>query len=172
MKRFAAALVFVMLTACVAYAGQEGQTPPPHPTERHMHPGGPGIIKMAEELNLSAEQKRAVATILKENREAKKQLREVMKQAMEGMHSVMENTPGDEAAVRKAAQAVAKAGEELAVNAGKIKARIDGVLTPEQKNKLAQKKAEFKDKFRAKFKDRQEKRQKDVDEWIDKALKP
>lgn len=167
MKRFAAALALVAALAVGAYAAQDATHMPPPPGDGFMHPGGRGIIKMVEELGLSAEQKRAVAQILKDNREQGKALRESMRQAMDGMRAVMDSTPGDEAAVRKAAQGVAKAGEELAVNAGKVKSRIDGVLTQEQKAKLAQLKQERK----AKFKDHFENKGKDLDDWINKNLK-
>lgn len=167
MKRFAAALAVVAALAVSAYAAQDAPQMPPHPGGGFMHDGGRGIIKMTEELGLSGEQKRSVAQILKDSREQGKALREAMRKAMDGMHAVMDSTPGDEAAVRKAAQAVSKAGEELAVHMGKVKASIDGVLTPEQKAKLTQLKQERKDKF----KDRFEGKGRKLDDWIEKTLK-
>ncbi|WP_243438822.1 Spy/CpxP family protein refolding chaperone [Fundidesulfovibrio soli] len=167
MKHFAAALAVVAALAVSAYAAQDAPQMPPHPGGGFMHDGGRGIIKMSEELGLSAEQKRSVAQILKESREQGKALRESMRKAMDGMHAVMDSAPGDETAVRKAAQVVSKAGEELAVHAGKVKARIDGVLTQEQKVKLAQLKQERKDKFKDSFQDKGRK----LDEWIDQTLK-
>jgi len=91
---------------------------------------GKGIVRMLDDLGLSPEQKGSVAKILKDNREQSKALHEAMKKAHEGLREVMDKTPGDESLVRKAAQAMAKAGEELAVNKGKLQAKIDAVLTP------------------------------------------
>jgi protein CpxP len=164
MKRIAAAMVMVMLLATAALAAQE-KGPAGH---EGFGPGhGKGLVKMLEQLNLTPEQKHKVAQILKDNREQSKGLREAMKTAHEGMREVMDKTPGDEAAVRKAAQAMAKAGEELAVNMGKVKAAIDAVLTPEQKAKKAELRAAFKDRF----KDRMEKHHGELDAWIEQNLK-
>jgi len=164
MKRFAAAMVLVAALVATAMAAQEKGPGGPE----NFGPGhGKGIVKLLEDLGLTPEQKGTIAKILKDNREQSKVLHEAMKKAHEGMREVMEKSPGDESLVRKAAQVMAKAGEELAVNMGKTKAKIDSVLTPEQKAKALEKKAEFKNRF----KDRFEKGQKDLDDWIEKNLK-
>jgi len=164
MKRFAAAMVLLAVMAVTAMAAQEKGPGGPE----GFGPGhGKGLVMMLESLNLSPDQKHQVAQILKDNREQAKGLREGMKAAHENMREVMDKTPGDEAAVRKAAQGMAKAGEELAVNLGKVKAKIDAVLTPEQKAQRDAKKAEHKDRF----KDRMGKHEAEMDDWIAKNLK-
>lgn len=172
MKRFAAAMVVFALVAMAAVAAQaQEKGPAPEgmmsgPMVRGPH-HGKGFVAMLEGLNLSPEQKHQVAQILKDNRDQGKALRENMKKAHLEMREVMDKTPGDEAAVRKAAQAMAKAGEEMAVHMGKVKAQIDAVLTPEQKAKRAEMRAKFKERFKA----RMEKHHGELDAWIEQNLK-
>ncbi|GFK93728.1 hypothetical protein NNJEOMEG_01562 [Fundidesulfovibrio magnetotacticus] len=165
MRRRAVILALLaVLTASAAAAGDMGP-PPGGPGGQGMAGHDPfrGIVRMADELNLSKEQKRSVALILKESREKAQALRESMKTAWRAMGDVMAASPGDEAKVRQAAQGLAKAGEELAVFTGKVKARVDAVLTPEQKAKLAEKRKEFQE--------RRERGRKSLDEWIDENAK-
>ena len=171
MKGFAAVVaLMVFLAASAAFAqdakpGMDGDMP--HPGKHGMM----GIIKMAEVLKLTPEQKKEVALALKDNREQAKPLRMAMKKAFEGLHEVMDKTPGDEAAVRAAVKEVAKAGEEMAVNRGKLKAKIDAILTPEQKTKRDEMKAKRMAEFKAHFKEHMEKHKKAMDEWIEKNSK-
>lgn len=163
MKRMTIIMALVALLAGTAFAAPgKGPHGVPFP-----HDPGKAIVKMADELKLTPDQKRKVALILKENRDKAKALRDGMKTAAGHMGDVMINSPGDEAAVRQAAREMAKAGEELAVHAARVKTAIDQVLTPEQKSQLAAKRDEFKNRF----KERSEKRGKALDDWIAEQLK-
>lgn len=167
MKRITVIAMALMLAfSGAALAAKDGKRGGP---EGASYGSGKGIIKMAGELGLSQEQKRSVAQILKESKEQGKALREAVLTAREGMSEVMAKTPGDEAAVRKAAQAVGKANEEMAVHAGKVKARIDAVLTPEQKAKQAQKREEFKKRIKEHMEKKRNSSQ--LDDWIETNLK-
>lgn len=163
MKRIVAIMAVLAMLATTALAAKEMAPPPDGPH----HGDGKGILKMIEDLKLSPEQKRFVAQTLKDSRAEGKALREAMKSARQQMGEVMDKTPGDEAQVRKAAQAMAKVGEDMAVHHGKVKAKIDSVLTPEQRAAASEKKQAFRDRF----KDRFEKGGKALDEWIDQQLK-
>lgn len=161
MKRIAlAALTLAVLTAAVAFAANPGLDagPPDHAR---------AIIKMADEIGMTPDQKRFAAQTLKDAKPQFQALREAMKAARENMAAVMDKTPGDEAQVRKAVKDVAKAGEDLAVQAGKVKARIDSALTPEQRAKLSEKRAEFKNRMKERF----EKGKGEIDAWIEQNLK-
>jgi len=171
MKRFAAVVALMVLLTATSVVAQDKK--PEHEGGMPGH-GGHGvgmIIKMADELKLTPVQKKSIAQVLKDNREKAKPLHEAMKKAFEGLHEVMDKTPGDEAAVRQAVKAVAMAGEEMIVNRGQMKAKIDAILTPEQKAELAKKKAEFKERFKERFKEHMEKHKKAMDEWIENNLK-
>ena len=116
MKRIIVGILVLMIATMSAAAWAAKDAGP----EGAPGPGGPekGFVRTLEELNLTPDQKKQVAGILKENREQTQALRQSMKQAHEAMRQVMDTTPGDEAAVRKAAQAMGKAGEDLAVRMG------------------------------------------------------
>lgn len=163
MKRMTAVLALLALLACSAVAAEAGKGDGPPPPPFH----GAGIVKMADELGLSADQKRKVAQILKDSKAESESMHAAMRAARERLGQVMETSPGDEAAVRAAAREMAKAGEELAVHAGKVKAAVDAVLTPGQRATLAEKKGQFKDRFKG----RSEGRGKALDKWIEENLK-
>ena len=154
----AAALCALLLLSTAAWAGAPGGD---GPAEK-----GPGLVRMLTELDLSAAQKREVAGILKANRDSTKALRDSVKSAMDGLRGVMAKTPGDEAAVRAGAKAVADAAVELAVARGRVKAAIDAVLTPEQRTKRDALREALRDKWKA----RRLERQGELDAWIESNL--
>ena len=154
----AAALCAVLLFSAAAWSGAPGADGPAGK--------GPGLTRMFNELDLSAAQKREVAGILKANRDSTKALRDSVKSAMDAMHGIMAKTPGDEAAVRAGAKAVADAAVELAVARGRVKAAIDVVLTPQQREKRDALREELREKWKA----RRLERQGELDAWIEGNL--
>jgi len=176
MKKIA---VFVAVAALLTASAVFAQDKPAHEGHKSHHEGkcmmgkgmGGGMVKMFEKLDLTAPQKKQVAQILKDSLDQAKPLKEQMKTAFKGMRDVMNKTPGDEGAVRQAAQAVAKAGEDLAVLKGQTKAKIDAVLTPEQKTKRDEMKAKFMDKLKERMKEHKGGHGKALNEWIENNLK-
>ena len=151
----ATALCAMLLLATVAWSGAPGGD--------GLAGKGPGLVRMLTELDLSAAQKREVAGILKANRDSTKALRDTVKSAMDALRGVMAKTPGDEAAVRAGAKAVADAAVELAVARGRVKAAIDAVLTPGQREK----RDALREQLRGKWKTRLSERQGELDAWIE-----
>jgi len=175
MKKIAAFVALaVLLTASSVFAQDQKAEHEGHKHHHGMgHHGmmgmmGGGMKGMLDKLNLTAEQKTQAEQIFKESKDKVKPLREQMKQAFKGMRDVMAKTPGDEAAVRQAAQAVAKAGEDLAVLKGQTKAKIDAILTPEQKAKRDELMAKFKDKIKERIKEHKGELGKALKEGIEK----
>ena len=154
----AAALCAVLLLSAAAWSGATGGDGPAGK--------GPGLVRMLQKLDLSAAQKREVAGILKANRDTTKALRDSVKAARESLGGVMAKTPGDEAAVRAGARAVADAAVELVVARGRVKAAMDAVLTPEQRAK----RDALREALRDKWKDRRLERQGELDAWIESNL--
>lgn len=146
----AAALFALVLVSTAAWSGAPGGD-------------GPGLMRMLTELDLSAAQKREVAGILKANRDSTKALRDSVKSARDALRGIMAKTPGDEAAVRTGAKAVADAAVELAVARGRVKAAIDAVLTPGQREK----RDALRQELREKWKSRLSERQGELDAWIE-----
>ena len=164
MKRLSALLAILFLFGVTAWGAQEGAYSPESGRGGH---GGPHMVKALERLNLSPEQKHAVAGILKNTREEAKKDFEAMKQAHQSLREVTDKTPGDEAAVKAAYKPVAAAGEQLALHHAKVKAQIDAVLTPEQRTQAQKEHEEFKGKIKEHF----EKGHADLDKWIDENSK-
>lgn len=151
----AAALCGLLLLAGAAWSGK--------PVDGPGGANGPGLARMLGELDLSAAQKREVAGILKANRDNTKALRDSVKSALDALRGVMAKTPGDEAAVRAGAKAVADAAVELAVARGRVKAAIDAVLTPGQREK----RDALREQLREKWKARRLEGQGELDAWIE-----
>ena len=122
-----------------------------------------GFIKALIHLDLTEAQKHEIALELKKNREDNKARFEAMREAMEGLREAMSKEVFDEAGVREAYQAVAAAGEEIALQKAKITAELKSLLTPEQRETLAQQKTDMRRHFGAHGKHGPRL----LDEWID-----
>jgi Spy/CpxP family protein refolding chaperone len=94
-------------------------------------------------------------------------LREAMKSARAGLRGVMDKSPLDEIALRKAAESVSAARTEMIVHMARTKAKVDAVLTAQQKATRADLRAEIK----AKFKERREQGKQELTAWIDQNAK-
>jgi protein CpxP len=127
---------------------------------------GPKLLQMLDELELSAAQKREVAGILKANREATRALRASVKSAALALRETLAKTPDDAAAVRAGAKAMAEVATELAVARGRVKAAIDAVLSPQQRDR----RDALRQKLREKFEARRLNRQGELDAWIESNL--
>lgn len=121
----------------VGSAGAFGGHPGGHPGGHGMDGfgGGHRFERMAEELNLSAEQKTQVEQIMQASRPQMKELRQ---QLMEKRRALMAlaRQGYDEAQVTQQAQQVGDLVEQLTVLATRTGAQAYAVLTPEQQAQL------------------------------------
>jgi protein CpxP len=115
-------------------------------------------------LDLTAEQKQQVATILKDNRDEGRQLFEKLAAAREKLFAAIHEPQYNEETIRQAAQELAPLREDLIVFRARVGNDIRNVLTPEQQEKFAAFRAEMKDRMR----DRMEARLDRMDKWIDR----
>jgi Spy/CpxP family protein refolding chaperone len=134
----------LMLTGLVGFAQQGG---PPPGMEGHPHghggPGGPpggGDLfgPMGRELNLTDAQRAQIKQLEDSFRDSTKSLLEKMRSLHESEMASLISGTFDEAAVRAAAQERAAVQVELDVAHAKLMSQILGVLTAEQKAKLAE----------------------------------
>jgi Spy/CpxP family protein refolding chaperone len=126
--------------------------------------GGFGLHGMMRGLDLSADQKQQIALIFKEHRDDAKQTIGNMAAAREKLFSAVHGAQYNEAAVRQAAQDVARLQEEMAVMRAQVVSKVQNVLTPEQKEKLAAGRADM----RSRMQDRMEARFDRMDGWINR----
>lgn len=175
MKRIAMILLILAVSAHYAWSAPEpGPWPggPGGPGPMFAGPGpmpGPGherlspLVKMAEDLGLSAEQKHSVALLLKKNREPLREAGMAMRKSMETMHKTIEAEPYSEAAIKEANKAVCAAGEKMALLSAKERADFRALLTPEQRAEM--------DKKMALFRERMEKSRMTTEAWIERYAK-
>ncbi|GAB6038355.1 hypothetical protein JCM15519_29140 [Fundidesulfovibrio butyratiphilus] len=176
MKRIA---MIVLVLAVSAHYAWSAPAPGPWPGPMPCGPGpmfagpgpmpGPGperlspLVKMAEDLGLSAEQKHSVALLLKKNSEPLREAGQAMRKAMETMHKAMEAETFNETAIKEANKAVCEAGEKMALLSAKERSDFRALLTPEQRAEM--------DKKMALFRERMEKARLTTEAWIERYAK-
>jgi Spy/CpxP family protein refolding chaperone len=101
---------------------------------------GPGrhFERMAKDLDLTAEQKGQIRTILDAEREKTSPLRQQLAEYRDKMRQLVQTEPYNEAAVRSLAASQEKTRVELVVSRTRAMNRVYTLLTPEQKEKAKQ----------------------------------
>jgi protein CpxP len=89
-------------------------------------------------LNLTDAQRQQLHQMLQSDHSANKGLMVNLLNAQKALHDAIVKNPNDEATIRSLSATVGNAKTELTVQRAKIRSQIVGVLTPEQKEKLAQ----------------------------------
>jgi periplasmic protein CpxP/Spy len=89
-------------------------------------------------LNLTDAQRQQLHQMLQSDHSANKGLILNLLNAQKALHAAIVKNPNDEATIRSLSATVGNAKTELTVQRAKIRSQIVGVLTPEQKEKLAQ----------------------------------
>lgn len=98
--------------------------------------------RMGEELNLTEEQKASIQKIADESKSAVEANREAVRTAMQNLNEAADK--GDEAAITAAGKAAGEAMTKQALQRAEVAKKVNAVLTPEQKAKLEQMKADMK----------------------------
>ncbi|MBM4259884.1 MAG: periplasmic heavy metal sensor [Deltaproteobacteria bacterium] len=132
----------LLLSGILAAAQVEAQVGPGR--GRGMHHG-----RMFENLNLTDSQKKTIGDMMASNRESMRPLMQRLREQRQRLNEAGQRQPFDEAGVRSQAQELAKLQSEMMVHRAAMMNRISTVLTPEQRAKWqeqrAQRKAQFKD---------------------------
>jgi Spy/CpxP family protein refolding chaperone len=89
-------------------------------------------------LNLTDAQQQQLHQTLQSDQSANKGLILNLLNAQKALHAAIVKNPNDEATIRSLSATVGNAKTELTVQRAKMRSQIVGVLTPEQKEKLAQ----------------------------------
>ncbi len=111
---------------------------------------GRGILKMAEKLGATDEQKTQIQGILEESKTRIQPLMESAKANHQQIKDLGTDGTFNEAEVTRLANAQAETMKQMIVEKERTKAAIFAVLTPEQRTKAN----EFKEQMKERFKDR------------------
>ena len=126
-----------VLALVVVFAGAAGWA-----AMREGPRGGPGgLARALIRLDLSAEQKRGIAGILKAHREEIRRLMEEGAAARKNVAGAVDAPRFDDASVREAVRRASGVAEEAAVLRARIRSEVAGVLTPEQARTLSEMRA-------------------------------
>jgi len=139
-----AALILAGVALATAAAG--GATPPP-PGQRPAAGGGalamPGVLsplafdRIAGPLDLSAEQRQAIDALYDQALPALVQLQTRMRTGTARLARTPPDDPGYQGVVASESEAAADAAARLVLQASQLRAQIHGVLTAEQRARLA-----------------------------------
>lgn len=137
----------LLLSGVIAAANVEAQVG--ERRGRGMHAG-----RMFENLNLTDSQKKTIGDLRASSRESMRPLMQRLREQRQRLNDASQRQPFDEAGVRLQAQELAKLQSEMMVHRAATMNRISTVLTPEQRAKWQEQRAQRK----AGFKDRMEQR--------------
>jgi periplasmic protein CpxP/Spy len=137
MKRLA--LMIIMAALTLSTIGGANAFARPH-GRGHMGQGGPdtgfGMLRMLDKLDLSDEQERQVAALLKSHREEVGQLLGSMEQSWTALREAILATEYSEDAVKQAARSVSEQHEQMILLRAKVMNGLRTILTPEQNARL------------------------------------
>ena len=125
--------------------------------KRGHHRGGHGGM-MFRGLDLTDEQKAQMKAIRQASKETSKPIREQMKANRQKLQTLSESGTFDEAQVQAIAAQQGSLSAQMIVEKEKVKAQMFNILTPEQKTKAAEMKAQFQQKRQERMQKRQERR--------------
>ena len=131
------ALALMLVVGVNAQTAPDSQPEQSQRTEktRRMRKGGHRGFAFGQ-LNLTDEQKTQIQGIFKAQRESSQALREQLRSKHQALRAASTAATYDEAAVRAAAQDLARVQAELTVARAKAHNEVLQVLTPEQRTKL------------------------------------
>jgi Spy/CpxP family protein refolding chaperone len=89
-------------------------------------------------LNLTDAQRQQLHQMLQNDKSANKSLMVNLVNAQKALHEAIVKNPNDETTIRSLSATVGSARTELTVARAKIRSQLVAILTPEQKEKLAQ----------------------------------
>lgn len=159
MKKFTALLMAVALVAVgaifvIGQTGTDGPTDDKPRMGKHAKHGkfgrrgkrGGHAGRLFRQLDLTDAQKEQLKTLRQTHRESTQTLREQMRLNREQLRNLSDNGGFDEAAVTALATQQGQLHAQMIVARERLKAQMFNVLTPEQKVKAAELKAQFEQK--------------------------
>lgn len=124
----------------------------------HFGKRGGGHGMMLRGLDLTDAQKAQVKTIMQTSRESSKPLREQMKANRQKLQTISDSGSFDQAQIQALADEQGRLTAQMIVEKEKVKSQVSAILTPEQKAKAAEMKAQFKQKREERQQKRAERR--------------
>jgi protein CpxP len=126
-----------------------------HRRHRAGHRGPEGGLRLLRELDLTDAQREQVRSLFEEMEATG--VGERVREARESLHQAIENG-ADESALRSEAARLGEAEGDAAVEWARVRARVQEILTPEQKQELEQLKQQAKERMELMRRQREERR--------------
>lgn len=163
MKKLTIAFLAIAIAATGAifvFGQTEGQEKPHRRGFSHRgnfhHRGMMMGRRMFRQLDLTDAQKEQIRTIRKTSRDSTKALRDSLRDTHKQLADLGTDGTFDQAAVESLAGQQADLQKQLIIERQKVKSQIFAVLTPEQKTKFNEMKANFADRMKKRFERRKE----------------
>jgi len=110
--------------------------------------------RMFETLNLTDAQKKSISDIFAANRESTRPLMQQLRDQHRALNDASQKQPFDESTVRFQAQELSKIQSEMMVRRAAVMNQVSAVLTPDQRTKLQELKAQRQARFKEHFQQR------------------
>lgn len=144
--RFMVAALAVLFCAAIAKSQTSDATPPP---PMHMHefgPGGPMMGRLAQQLNITEDQKTQMKAVLQKERPTVEPLMQQQHQIDQQLRQYVEGT-FDQAKVQVLATQKAQIQAQLTVQQTRIHNELYQLLTPDQQSQLKQLEAQHQQRM-------------------------
>lgn len=148
-KTAVSAAAAVLIVAAVAFAASAG--PPGHGFEGRGMKGKPGGLQAFLDLNLAEAQQVQMREIIGKYENERERLREGMMEARKNISTVLRSSAFNEEEARKAFRKASAIREETFVMRARMMAELKAVLTPEQQQRLKDRRTRRLERMKSRF---------------------
>lgn len=143
-------VTFTLVTAVLLASGSAFAQAPGFGGFRGRGPGagiGPRAGLPLGQLDLTDTQREQVRQLTRQHREQTRPFMDQLRKAQDAQRQAIETLPLDEGRIRAAAQELARAQADLAVQHARLRSEIYALLTPDQQQRLQQLRAQRQARF-------------------------
>lgn len=148
MKKILSLAVALLVSSSLYAVPPQDKGDVAEPQHMHHQKMGPDFAKIAEELNITEEQKTALNNMMKEDMSRKKELRQVIRQKMEAIDEELLKENIDMNVINQLATEIQQKSADISRINIKSKLKVRSVLSFEQYTKMEQNRKEMMEKFK------------------------
>ena len=152
MKKILSLAVALLVSSSLYAVPPQDKGDVAEPQHMHHQKMGPDFAKIAEELNITEEQKTALNNMMKEDMSRKKELRQVIRQKMEAIDEELLKENVDMNVINQLASEIQQKSADISRINIESKLKVRSVLSFEQYTKMEKTRKEMMEKFKKEFK--------------------
>ncbi len=148
MKKILSLAVALLVSSSLYAVPPQDKGDVAEPQHMHHQKMGPDFAKIAEELNITEEQKTTLNNMMKEDMSRKKELRQVIRQKMEAIDDELLKENVDMNVINQLATEIQQTSADISRINIESKLKVRSVLSFEQYTKMEQNRKEMMEKFK------------------------